>query len=168
MENKNRYFTVSRTFKAPRELVFNAFSGPESLGQWWGPVGMPITVISLDFKPKGKFHYKSEGNGQVMYGIFVYHNIHRSDLIEFVSSFSDVKGNVCPAPFPGWPLEIFNELTLEEHHGETTLTLRGHPVNATQEEEEAFFSNAAGMNKGFSGTFDQLEEFLKRIQNQRS
>ena len=52
--------TIIRTINAPKALVFKAFSEAEALAAWWGPKGMPVKVMTLDFKPNGKFHYKME------------------------------------------------------------------------------------------------------------
>jgi fibrillarin-like rRNA methylase len=62
-----------------------------------------------------------------------------------------------------WPLEVFNVLTLTEKDGKTILRLKGAPINATEEEIETFRSEFEGMNKGFSETFDQLEEYLSKL-----
>ncbi len=162
MTNKEE-FKIVREFKASKELVFNAFSNAEALAQWWGPKEMPIKVIKLDFRPKGIFHYKMEGNGNVMWGLFVYGKINKPDLIEFVNSFSNEKGEICKAPFDmAWPLEVFNRLTLAENNGLTTLTLAGHPINATEEEEKTYYAFTASMQQGFGSTFDQLDEYLRR------
>jgi len=163
MTTDQKKFSITRQFKAPKEAVFNAFSQAEALAQWWGPVGMPLQVVHFEFKPKGRFHYKLEGNGQVMWGLFVYGNIARPDLIEFVSSFSDEAGNICKSPFPiDFPFEIFNQLTLVENAGLTTLTLQGHPINATPEQEATYYGMTDSMQQGFGGTFDQLETYLSK------
>src|SRR6478609_7381470 len=156
--NQKQGLTIVREFKAPKSLVFNAFSNAEAFAEWWGPVGMPITVLKFDFKKDGKVHYKMEGNGQTMWGIFVYRNIVKPDLIEFVNSFSDESGKICKAPFPiEFPSEIFNQLRLEENNGITTATLSGHPINATPEQEATYYSMMANMTQGFEGTLNQLE-----------
>jgi uncharacterized protein YndB with AHSA1/START domain len=31
--------TISRVFDAPRELVYRAFTDPDHLAAWWGPIG---------------------------------------------------------------------------------------------------------------------------------
>lgn len=157
--------TIIRKFNAPKSLVFGAFANAEALAAWWGPKGMPITVHNLDFKPGGIFHYKMEGNGQVMWGVFNYRNIVEPDMIEFISSFSDEEGNICKSPFPiDFPLEVFNRVTLEEENGITTLTLKGHPVNASSAQEETYHSMFKSMEQGFGGTMDQLESYLTSIQ----
>ena len=162
---KKEGLKIVRDFNAPKALVFDAFATAEAFAEWWGPIGMPITVLDFDFKQGGKVHYKMEGNGQTMWGIFNYHNIVKPDLLEFVSSFSDEGGNICKAPFPmEFPLEIFNQITLEENNGITTLTLSGHPINATSEQEATYYSMTANMSQGFAGTFNQLEAYINKIQ----
>jgi hypothetical protein len=157
----NKGLVIVRKINASKEMVFNAFAEAEALSAWWGPKGMPITVHKLDFRNGGVFHYKMEGNGQIMWGIFHYKNIIEPDMIEFVNSFSDEGGNICKAPFPiDFPLEIFNRLTLEENNGVTTLTLKGHPINATAEQEETYRSMFTSMQHGFGATMDQLEAYL--------
>lgn len=153
--------TIVRSFKATKAKVFNAFANADSLAEWWGPAGSSITVISFDFQPGGKFHYKLEGGGQVMWGRFIYGNITRPDSIEFTSSFSDEAGNICKSPFPmDFPLEIFNSITLHEENGMTILTLTGHPVNATGDQQATYQSIIPNMEQGFAGTFAKLEEYL--------
>ncbi|HVD98864.1 MAG TPA: SRPBCC domain-containing protein [Cytophagaceae bacterium] len=158
-------FKIVREFKAPRDIVFDAFAEAEALAQWWGPTGMSLSIVKLNFKPQGYFHYKMEGNDAVMWGVFKYGEIRRPDLIEFINSFSDEKGNICRAPFsPVWPLEIYNKLTLTEHNGTTTLTLAGYPINSTEEEDKMYYSFMDNMQQGFKGTFDQLDAYLSKIQ----
>jgi uncharacterized glyoxalase superfamily protein PhnB/uncharacterized protein YndB with AHSA1/START domain len=153
---------IVRHFNAPKEVVFEAFANAEAMGEWWGPKGMDLTVKTFDFTPGGKFHYKMEGNGQTMWGLFKYVNLNKYDLIEFISSFYDENGNICTSPFPmDFPLEIFNQMVLTEANGRTTLTLQGHPVNATITQEETYTSIKANMEEGFGGTFDKLERYIK-------
>lgn len=45
-----RELVITRTFDAPRELVFEAFTDPEHLMNWWGPHG--CTVISCEADPR--------------------------------------------------------------------------------------------------------------------
>ena len=156
---------IVRNFNAPKSLVFQAFSKAEAFAEWWGPVGMPVTVLHFDFRKDGKLHYKMEGNGQTMWGLFRYHNIVNGESIEFINSFSDAAGNICKPPFPiEFPYEIFNRMTLAEKNGITTVTLAGHPINATPEQEATYYSMLANMSQGFEGTLNQLESYLTKIQ----
>ena len=156
---------IVRQFKAPKTLVFDAFASPEAFSQWWGPSGSQLSVVSFDFKPGGRTHYKMEGNGHIMWGLFQYKNIRRADLLEFVNSFADAEGNIITSPFPmDFPLEIFNQITLEENEEITTLTIQGYPINATAAQIETYNAIKDNMEQGFGGTFDQLEAYLAEVQ----
>ncbi len=81
-------FTLSRTFKAPRALVWKAFTEAEHLGKWWGPKGMAIHVATFDFRPGGQFHYSMTApDGASMWGKFLYREIVPQERVVFVNCF---------------------------------------------------------------------------------
>lgn len=155
---------IVRTFDAPRELVFKAFAEAERLAQWWGPKGFAMGVHFLDFRPGGVFHYSMKApGGMEMWGKFVYQEIVVPEKIVYISSFSDLALGLTRHPmWPEWPLEILNEVTLEEQDGKTTLTLRGYPLNVPQNELKFFHEVQKGVRTGFNATFDQLEAYLDK------
>lgn len=160
-------FVITRTFDAPRELVWKAWTEAERLAQWWGPKGCTIRVVKLEMRPGGIFHYAMQFKpGHDTWGRFVFREIAAPERLVFVNSFSDANGGVTRAPFSqlkqAWPLEVLNNLTLTEQKGKTTLTLRAHPINATEEEREMFTGMLESMRQGFGGTFDQLAECLAK------
>jgi uncharacterized protein YndB with AHSA1/START domain len=169
MENQNNKaeLVITREFDAPKEIVFNAFADAEALSQWWGPPNVPVTVVKFDFKPNGIFFYKAEMQGQIMWGRFVYKQIRKPDLFEFISSFSDENGGITRAPFSDkFPLEIFNRFEFSEQNGKTTITLKGYPINASEDELEMYIQATAGIQQGLAGTFSQLENYLATKNNQ--
>ena len=153
---------ITRVYNAPRELVYKAWSDAEALAQWWAPTGMSMTVKKLDFRPGGILHYRQVlPNGEALWGIFIYQDMREPEYINFVNSFSDEDGNKVRSPFhQAWPLEILNKVSFEENDGKTTLTLKGGPINATDEEIQLFVANRPSMNGGFKGVLDKLEEYL--------
>jgi uncharacterized protein YndB with AHSA1/START domain len=46
---------LSRTFDAPRELVYQAFTDPDHFARWWGPIGnsLPRDEMQFDVRPGG-------------------------------------------------------------------------------------------------------------------
>lgn len=158
---------ITRIFDAPRDLVFKVWSEAEHLENWWGPTGFKLSVKELDFRPGGSFHYNMQSpDGYEMWGKFVYHEIETPERIVFVSSFSDPEGNIVRAPFSAaFPMEIRNLITFTETDGKTTLTLRGGPIKtkATEEEQTFFKGMFESMKQGFGGTFDQLDEYLTKV-----
>ncbi|TXK83831.1 SRPBCC domain-containing protein [Paenibacillus sp. N3.4] len=164
-QTENDELVLTRVLNAPRELVFQIWSEVEHLKNWWGPVGFEWGYAKLDFQPGGSFHYQMRApEGFEMWGKFVYHEIEAPERIVFVNSFSDEEGSTVRAPFsPTFPLEIRNVVTFTEQDGKTTITLRGGPINATEEERAAFRGMKDSMNQGFNGTFNQLEAYLASV-----
>jgi uncharacterized protein YndB with AHSA1/START domain len=52
---------ITRTFDAPRELVFRAFTDPAHVDHWWGPKGFTITTRSMDVRPGGEWRFVMRG-----------------------------------------------------------------------------------------------------------
>lgn len=46
---------IERTFRAPRPLVWRAFTDPSLLPRWMGPAESPMTRCEMDLRPGGKF-----------------------------------------------------------------------------------------------------------------
>jgi len=157
---------IERTFDAPRELVWKAWTERDRLMEWFGPKGFKMTTADLDFKPGGKFHYcLRTPDGKEMWGLFVYREIVPPSRIVLVNSFSDAQGGLTRHPFSAtWPLEMLSTTTFTEEHGKTKLTIEWVPLNPTPEERETFDTARPGMNQGWAGTFAQLDEYLAKQQ----
>lgn len=156
---------ITRTFNAPRELVFKMFTEAEHLKHWWGPKGFTMNIATFDLRPGGIFHYSQRSpEGQEMWGKFDYREIAEPEKLVFTNSFSDEEGNTVRAPFSAsWPLEILNTYTFTEEEGKTTLYMRGTPVNPTEDELATFAASQEMVKKGFAGTLDQLDEYLATV-----
>jgi uncharacterized protein YndB with AHSA1/START domain len=161
--NEKAAFTLVHEFNAPKEMVFGAFGNAEALNEWWGPVETRNSVIKLDFRPGGIFHYKMESLGKISYGRFLFGKIIPHDLIEFTNAFADQHAQIVRAPFDiPLPLEIFYRLIFSEKNGKTTITLTGQPVTDIAEELKGFHSIRINVQQGFGATFDQLSGYLEK------
>jgi len=159
-------FTISRRLAAPRDLVWKMWTEAEHLARWWGPKGFAWLSGTIDLRPGGIFHYgvKSPG-GAEMWGRFVFHDIVAPERLSFVNSFSNAEGGITRAPFfADWPLEVFNTLTLTEDGDGTLVTLRGAPINASEDERTRYRSNHASMEYGFGAALNALEAYLKDVE----
>ena len=155
-------FHLARTFNAPRELVFKAWTEADHMLEWWGPVGMTMRIAKMEFRPGGVFHYSmTTPDGTEMWGKFVYREIAPYERLVFVNCFADAAGNPIRHPMaPTWPLEMLSTLVFHEHDGKTTLEMSAIPINATDEESAAFAAAHASMQQGWKGTLEQLEAYL--------
>lgn len=52
---------MTRTFNAPRKLVWTAWTDPEHIGKWWGPNGFTTTTSVFELKPGGKWLFIMHG-----------------------------------------------------------------------------------------------------------
>ena len=166
-QTKNKDFVMSRVFDAPRDLVWQAFTQPERMKEWWGPKGFKVIAANMDLRVGGTYHYGMRApDGNTMWGKFTYREIVPPEKLVFINSFSDEKGGITRHPMnPSWPLELRSTFTFEEQQdGKTKFTLRWSTYNATAEEQQIFDEGAASMTQGWSGTLDQLETYLKGAQ----
>ncbi|MES2390589.1 MAG: SRPBCC domain-containing protein [Acidobacteriota bacterium] len=155
---------ITRTFDAPQVMVWKAFTDADVLAKWWGPKGFDWIRGTMELRPGGVFHYgmRAHGGTMEMWGKWVFQEISPIDSMVFLSSFSDAEGNTVRSFFSNdFPLEVRNTLTLEEHAGKTTVTLRGGPVRSTEGEIAFFGGMNASMQQGFGNAFDQLAEYLR-------
>ncbi|HSD07458.1 SRPBCC family protein [Flavobacterium sp.] len=57
----NSEIVSTRIVKAPRELVYRAWTEPEHLKKWWGPAGFTNTFNEFDFRVGGKWNFIMHG-----------------------------------------------------------------------------------------------------------
>src|SRR6266436_3288178 len=53
--NETERMVVTRVFDAPRALVWEAWTNPKYVMQWWGPKGFTAPFCEMDFRVGGKF-----------------------------------------------------------------------------------------------------------------
>ena len=151
----NRELVITRTFDAPRELVFKAWTDPKLMAQWWGPKDFTAPVCTIDLHVGGKYLYcmRSPG-GQDFWVTGVYREIVPPERLVMTDSFADAQGNVVPSThygMEGIPLEMQVTVTFEEHEGKTKMTLR-----------HAGIVQDRGETKGWNESFDKLTAMLAK------
>ena len=158
-EKKNE-LVLKRTFDAPRELVWKAWTEPELVKRWWGPKGFMAPSCEIDLRVGGKYLYCMRSpEGKDYWSTGVFREIVAMKKIVCTDSFADEKGNVVPATHYGMgpevPREMLVTVTFEDVQGKTKLTLRhaGLPPGA----------HLKGAEEGWSTSLDKLAESLERI-----
>jgi len=61
VDRKGKELTMSRVLNAPRELVFDAWTDPKHLANWWGPDGFTITSKQMEAKAGGSWSFMMHG-----------------------------------------------------------------------------------------------------------
>jgi uncharacterized protein YndB with AHSA1/START domain len=146
----DREILITRTFAAPRELVFRAMTDPELVKRWlWGPPEWMMVECVSDFRVGGAFRnvwHRVDGTAMTMGG--VYREIVTPERIVRTESFEFG----CDAQAG----EQIVTLVLAEQ-GETTA-LRLTVLFPSREARDATI--ASGMERGVAASYDRLEEML--------
>lgn len=161
-------FTLTRTFDAPRALVFQTMSEGAHLQKWWGPQGCAIEVLNNEPQPGGVFHYLMRfAPGVEMHGRFDWQELDAPDRLVFVNGFADAAGQrIRHAMSPGWPLEVLNTVTLEEEAGDpgkTRMTLVASPQGASDIERQTFRAGHPSLQQGFGGMYEVYARYLATL-----
>jgi uncharacterized protein YndB with AHSA1/START domain len=159
-----REFIIDRTFNAPRDLVWKALTEPDRMKEWFSPKGFTARVAKHDFRPGGIYHYcLTSADGHEMWGKVAYREIDAPTRLVYINSFSDAQGNNTRHPMSAnWPLELLTTFILAEADGKTTLTITWLPHHATEQEIQAFDHAREGMKQGWTGTLDNLTDYLAK------
>ena len=158
-------FEISRVVDAPRERVWQAWTEAERLKKWWGPKGFTVKQCKVDLRPGGLMHYcLRTPDGKDMWGKFVYREIVKPEKLVWLNSFSDEKGGTTVHPMsPTWPREMLTTVTFEAQGGKTKVTVQWLPVDtSTDLERKTFEEGRDSMKMGWSGTFEQFADYLKK------
>jgi uncharacterized protein YndB with AHSA1/START domain len=158
-------FRLSRRFDAPQDILWQAWTEREHLGQWFSPKGFSIEVKKLELKAGGLYHYHlATPEGYNLWGRWVFREIKAPGKLVFVVSLSDEAGGITRHPFsPDWPLETLSTVTLEPEGRKTHVHLEWSPLNPTDAERHAFDTGHDGMRQGWGGTFEQLDTYLRTL-----
>jgi len=157
-ESKNlvgKEFVITREFDAPRELVFEAWTDPKHLAQWWGPRGFTNPVCEWDARPGREIYVvmrASNGARYPMGGEF--REVVAPEKLVFTTGALDEKG--------GMLFEFLHTVTFTEANGKTKLTLRSRVTKTTEEANKYI----GGFEAGMTQSLEKLAEFLANIPKQ--
>ena len=156
-------FYISRHFAVPRDKMWAAWTQPDQLQQWFGPKGWNNGLLAFDLRPGGEWRGQMQTpDGSVMYSKFVFREIEEPSHLTWIHGFADEQGNRARAPFaPEFPLELLTTVRFADEDGGTRVDLSWEPIDATTEERAFFAGMMESMTGGWTGSFDQLDEFMR-------
>jgi uncharacterized protein YndB with AHSA1/START domain len=64
----DRELLLTRVLNAPIELVWEVWTDPAHIAQWWGPNGFTNTITTMDVKPGGEWNLIMHGPDGTDYG----------------------------------------------------------------------------------------------------
>jgi len=135
---------------APRELVWAAWTAPEHLARWWGPIGFSTTTCAFDFRPGGVWRFVMHGpDGRDYQNRITYEEIVPPERIVYRHDGGD---DVEPVKFA-------QTLTFEDiGNSRTRLIWHGRFPSA---EARAHVIREYGADKGLSQTMARLAAHIE-------
>jgi uncharacterized protein YndB with AHSA1/START domain len=146
----DRELVITRTFEAPRRLVFEALTRPEHVRRWYGPRRLSLTVCEIDLRPGGAWRYvMRDPDSGAEFGF--------SGVYREVTPPERLVSTECYEAMPGHDYLV--TVTLDEHDGKTTL--RSHLLYQSVEDRDGHLQS--GMEAGVRETYDRLAELLAEL-----
>jgi uncharacterized protein YndB with AHSA1/START domain len=141
-----REIVTTRTFDAPREVVFDAWTLPEHVAKWYGPTGFTLTTHQMDVKPGGQWNFIMHGPDGTDYDTkVVYMEVARPERL--------VYAHVVEPYFE-------STVTFEAEGGKTKLTMTGVFLSAEELEHAVKVYHA---DEGGRQTLARLAEFVSSL-----
>jgi uncharacterized protein YndB with AHSA1/START domain len=149
----DRVILISRVVDAPRELVFEAFTRPEHLVQFWGPKGFNCTDCEVDLRVGGAFRIQMRGPDGIDYpATGIYRDVVPPERIVYAGTADE--GHPCGG---GLPPRSLVTMTFAEQGAKTRITI--HTLL------ESAADRTAAINGGFSiGWNDSLDRLAALIE----
>jgi uncharacterized protein YndB with AHSA1/START domain len=148
----DREIVIIRTFDAPRELVFEAWTKAEHVRHWWGWRTATMIQCEADVRPGGSWRYVTrEENGVEVPFTGVYQEVTPPERLVHTAIY-DV------APFNSGDPAV-TTVTFTEADGRTTVT--GTTLYPTKEIRDGVIES--GMEGGAAESMDRLAEHLQTL-----
>lgn len=147
-ETNNKTVSLKRTFNAPIALVWEVWTQPEHIAQWWSPKGMETKVEEHDFKVGGKWRYTMEmpdGNLFIADGVY-------TEIVELEKIISS-------ANFKPMTEGVEIQAIFEEDGDKTNFTFNVvHPTEEYRIQQEKM-----GIMNGWGAVFERLDTLVTTL-----
>lgn len=140
---------MTRQFRAPKALVFEAHIRPEHLRRWWGPKTSTMTVCEVDARVGGRYRFvckEADGSEHGFRG--EYREIAPPDRLSYTFEYEGMPGHIST-----------ETITFAEADGVTTLT--SNTAYASMEDRDGMIES--GMEQGANESMERLEALLPQI-----
>jgi uncharacterized protein YndB with AHSA1/START domain len=150
--------TFDRTFDAPADKVWQAWTDPDQLKRWWGPDNVTIPECEIDLRVGGRLYIVMEATEAM--------GEYKGTRWPMEAKFTVVEPNTKLAyEAKAWTegdkedttLDQVQEITFAEENGKTKMQLK---VTLNKIGPKAGIA-VEGMKWGFGQQFDKLNKFLE-------
>ena len=144
----DREIVITRSFDAPRAVVFDTWTRAEHVARWWDPSRAPLAVCEIDLRPNGAFRFINQGpDGPKTPFVGIYREISPPARLVFTTRTTPSGA------------ESVGTLVFSEHEGRTILTM----TIACQSAADRDALLKMRVDVGTSRTLENLAEYLGTI-----
>ena len=153
VNKETKTVTITKEFAAELDLVWDAYTTPEVLDQWWAPKPFLSRTKVMDFEVGGRrFYAMVTPDGAERWQVQKYTSITPKTNFKIFGAFADKDENL-ELPGSDW------DLNFSEQDGVTTV--RVSIYNESLERLERMVE--MGFKEGITATFGQLDELLEGL-----
>jgi uncharacterized protein YndB with AHSA1/START domain len=140
---------MTRAFDAPRALVWEMFTQPEHVRQWWGCKHLEVTICEIDLRVGGAYRYvgRMPGGGDVPFR-GVYREIAAPERLVHTEIYDVPEAR---------DHESVVTTTFTEQAGKTTV----HSVVRYDSKATRDIVLGSGMEHGVASGYDRIDEMLE-------
>lgn len=154
---KTEAVRITRTFNAPVDTVWKAWTEPALFKRWWAPKDLTCPSARLDVRVGGTYLAAMRAkDGKEVWGTGTYREVVPNQRLVYTDFFADKEGHIITpqqAGFTGdWPETLVVTVTFREAHGTTVmdLTHEGFPPEMV-----------ADCTQGWNECFDKLQAVVE-------
>jgi uncharacterized protein YndB with AHSA1/START domain len=156
VNKETKTVSITKEFDAERDLVWDAYTKPELLDQWWAPKPFASRTKVMDFEVGGRrFYAMVSPEGAERWSVQRYKQITPKSHFSFFNAFADADENL-ELPGSDW------ELNFSEQDGKTTVHISIY--NESLERLERMIE--LGFTEGVKLQLENLGELLARLSQQ--
>lgn len=153
VNKETKTVTITKEFNAGRDLVWDAYTKPELLDQWWAPKPFSSRTTVMDFEVGGRrFYAMVSPEGAERWAVQKYTSITPKTNFKFFNAFADADENL-QLPGSDW------DLNFSEQDGKTTVHVSIYNESLERLERMIEF----GFVEGTKAQLKNLEELLTKL-----
>ena len=151
-QTQDREIVITRLVSAPRALVFEAWTQPEHVINWWGPNGFTNTIHEMEVKPGGIWRFTMHGpDGTNFPNRIVFQEVEKPSRLVYAHDDDKESGKS--------EIAFHVTVTFEEQGDKTLITMRTLFRTAVERDRVV---KEFGAIEGGNQTLTKLEIYLQQ------
>ena len=156
-------FVQDRVFNAPRALVWQAWTDPQYLQQWYGP-GVETVIHEFSLEPEGVWLNEMRMGGGSNYQKMIFKEVAPPEKLVWHHCSADEDWKIAANPMmPDWPRVLLTTVTFEDQGDQTNVRLSQIPMDATDAEIACFAKMKDGMAGGWGKGYEIIDQVLAEL-----